>query len=321
MSAALPRWLSNRPPSAAVEINPRRVTAAVIADSGGTRVLTSYAGEPLAPGVVEAGLNAPNVHDAAALTTAIRIVLDRLSSRPKRIALVLPDSVGKLSLIRFEKVPAKVEDLDQLIRWQVRKAAPFKIEDAQVSWVPGIVPPEGGREYIVTVARRDIIESYERVCEAAGAYPGIVDLATVNLVNAVLATEGRTPAATDWLLVHVASDYSTMAVVRGTNIIFFRTRPAEKDDDLADLVHQTAMYHEDRLGGGGFGRVVLAGASLRGGEVAERLRRELETRLGTRVEALDFRGAVALRDRIAAAPELLDSLAPAIGLILRERVA
>src|SRR5690349_1655398 len=107
MSAALPRWLANRPSSAAVEINPRRVTAAVIGDQGGTRVLTSYAGEPLAPGVVEATLNGPNVHDRAALSAAIRIVLDRLSPRPKRIALVLPDTVGKLSLVRFEKVPAK----------------------------------------------------------------------------------------------------------------------------------------------------------------------------------------------------------------------
>ncbi len=320
MSAALTRWFSNRPPAAAIEINPRRVTAAVVADHGSTRILTSYAGEPLAPGVVDAALNAPNVHDSAALAAAIRSVLDRLSSRPKRIALVLPDNVGKLSLVRFEKIPAKVQDLDQLIRWQVRKAAPFKIEDAQVSWVPGIVPPEGGREYIVTVARRDIIESYERACEAAGAYPGIVDLATVNLINAVLGTDGRVPPATDWLLVHVAADYSTLAVVRGPNVIFYRSRPAEKDDDLADLVHQTAMYHEDRLGGGGFGRVILAGASLRGADVADGLRRELESRLGTRVEALDFRGAVSLRDRIAAAPELLDSLAPAIGLILRERV-
>jgi Tfp pilus assembly PilM family ATPase len=321
MSAALPRWLSNRPPAAAVEINPRRVTAAVIADHGGTRVLTSYAGEPLPAGVVDATLNAPNVHDPAALTAAIRSVLDRLSSRPKRIALVLSDTVGKLSLVRFEKIPAKVQDLDQLIRWQVRKAAPFKIEDAQVSWIPGLVPPEGGREYIVTVARRDIIQSYERACEAAGAYPGIVDLATVNLINAVLGTEARLAPATDWLLVHVDADYSTMAVIRGSNVIFFRTRASDKDDDLADLVHQTAMYHEDRLGGGGFARVVLAGASLRGPEVADLLRRELEARLGTRVEALDFRGAVTLRDRIAAAPELLDSLAPAIGLILRERVA
>ena len=50
---------------------------------------------------------------------------------------MLPDTAAKLSLLRFEKVPAKAQDLDQLIRWQVRKAAPFKIEDAQVAWVAG----------------------------------------------------------------------------------------------------------------------------------------------------------------------------------------
>src|SRR4051812_32655926 len=321
MSAALPRWFSNRPPAAAVEINPRRVTAAVIAEQGRTRVLTSYAGEPLAPGVVEAALNAANVHDAAALTAAIRTVLDRLSSRPKRIALVLPDTVGKLSLVRFEKVPAKLQDLDQLIRWQVRKTAPFRIEDAQVSWVPGIIPPEGGREYIVTVARRDIIQSYERACEAAGTYAGIVDLATVNLINAVMGTEAQVAPAADWLLVHVAADYSTMAVIRASSVIFFRTRTSDKDDDLADLVHQTAMYHEDRLGGGGFARVVLAGASLRGPGVAGRLRGGLGIRLCTRGEAVGFPGARAPRGRIPAPPELLDSPAPAIGLILREQVA
>ena len=95
----------------------------------------------------------------------------------------------------------------------------------------------------------------------------------------------------------------------------------KQDENLADSVHQTAMYHEDRLGGGGFSRVVLSGASIRGGDGAERLRRELEERVGTQVEIVDFRGAVAVRDRIAAGPELLDSLAPAIGIILRERVA
>jgi Tfp pilus assembly PilM family ATPase len=321
MSLNLPRWLANRPPAAAVEISARRVTVAVIAQHGSTRVLSGHGGEALPPGVVEPALNAPNVHDPGALASAIKRALDQLPARPNRVALVLPDSVGKLSLLRFEKIPEKVQDLDQLIRWQVRKAAPFKIEDAQVAWVPGIALPGGGREYVVTVARRDIIESYERACVAAGVHPGIVDIATVNLVNAVLGAEGRASQSADWLLVHLAPDYSTLAVVRGADMIFFRMRPSERDDDLADLVHQTAMYHEDRLGGGGFSRVVLAGASLRGPEAAERLRRELEARIGTKVQALDFRGAVALRDRIAAAPELLDGLAPAIGVILRERVA
>ncbi len=316
------RLLTSRPPAAALEIGATRVTAAVLSDQGRTRVLSAYATEPLPPGAVEPGLNASNVHDAGALSAAVSRALDQISPRPRRVALVLPDTVGKLSLIRFDKVPAKVQDLEQLIRWQTRKAVPFKIEEGQVSWVPGVALPDGGREYLVTIARRDIIESYERACQAAGAYPGIVDLATVNLVNAVLATQAGGPAAGgDWLLVNVAPDYSTLAVVRGGDVIFFRTRQAERDDDLSDLVHQTTMYHEDRLGGGGFARVILAGATSRGIDQAERLRRELEQRVGARIEALDFRGAVALRDRIAAAPELLDSLAPSIGVLLRDRVA
>jgi hypothetical protein len=103
--------------------------------------------------------------------------------------------------------------------------------------------------------------------------------------------------------------------------VFFRNRGSAGHAELADLVHQTAMYHEDRLGGGGFARVIITGASLRGPEHAEWLRRSVEERLGSRVETLDFRSAAALRDRIRVGPELLDALAPSIGMLLRERVA
>jgi type IV pilus assembly protein PilM len=312
-------WLASPPASAAVEISSRHVAAVAIAAQSGGVVVSGYGAEPLPAGAVEPGLNTVNVHDAAALTTAIRTALDKISPRPRRIALVLPDTVAKVSLIRFEKVPAKVQDLDQLIRWQVRKAAPFRIEDAQVAWVPGVALDGGGREFVVTVARRDVIGAYERACEAAGAHAGVVDLASFNLMNAAWAS---TPAtAGDWLLVHVGAEYATLAVVRGTDLVFFRNRSAAGPPELADLVHQTAMYHEDRLGGGGFTRVVMAGAALRGPEQADWIRRSLEERLGSRIESLDFRSTVPIRDRISVGPELLDALAPALGVLLRERVA
>jgi Tfp pilus assembly PilM family ATPase len=307
-----------------------------VAEQGGTLVVGGHASEPLPAGAVTPALNAVNVHDAAALSAAVKAALDRLTPRPRRVALVLPDAIGKVSLVRFDTIPAKALDLDQLIRWQVRKAAPFKVEEAQIGYIPGAVVEGGGREYVVTVARRDIVESYERACEAAGVHAGIVDLASLNLVNAVLAAQGTTPSAGetstlreptrtttsgDWLLLHVTPDDGTLVVVRGAHVVFFRHRAAASDEDLSDLVHQTAMYHEDRLGGGGFARVILAGGSSRGAEQAERLRRLLEERAGAPVEPLDFRGVVALRDRIVAGPELLDTLGPPLGLILRERVA
>ena len=310
-------WLASPPPGTAVEITGSRVTAVAVADQGRSHVLTAFASEPLPAGAVEPALNAPNVHDQATLADAIRSALQHLGQRSKRIALVLPDSVGKVSLIRFEKIPERLQDLEQLIRWQVRKSAPFRIEDAQVAWQPAVGLSGGGREYLVTVARRDIVLAYERACEAAGAHAGIVDLASFNYINAVLAAG---PARGDWLLVHLAADYATLAVVRGDNVVSFRNRTGAGEHDLVELVHQTAMYHEDRLGGGGFAHVVLAGASVLGVTETERLRRMLGERVGVNVETVDFTSAVALRDRIAAGSELLDALAPAVGVLLRERI-
>jgi Tfp pilus assembly PilM family ATPase len=316
-SGAAVSWLASPPPTVAVEITAARVTAVSIAEGGGSRVVTGHATEPIAAGVAAPALNAPNVHDERALAGLVSSVLQQIGGRTRRVALVLPDSAVKVSLVRFDKVPAKAQDLDQLIRWQMRKAAPFRIEDAQVSWQPAGALPEGGREYLVTVARRDIVQAYERVCDAAGAHAGLVDIASFNQVNAVLAGAS---ILGDWLLIHVAPDYATLVVVRDGDAIFFRNRATAGESDLADLIHQTAMYHEDRLGGGGFVRVILAGMSVLGAEAAERLRGTLQERIGVSAETIDIRPAAELRDRIAAGPELLDALAAPVGVLLRDRV-
>jgi type IV pilus assembly protein PilM len=329
----LPNFFSSPPPSVGVEIASDRVTVVSLAKQAASWIVAAHATERLAPGVVSPALNSLNVHDAKALAAAVRSAFDKLGTRPRRVALVVPDTAAKVSLLRFEKVP-DAADLDQLIRWQMRKAAPFKPEEAQISWVPAARLPGGGREYLVTLARIDIVESYMRACADAGAEAGLVDLASLNLINAALAA-GAGASGGDTLLVHVASDYATLAIVRDKDLIFFRMRASsasaraepvdgrqlDGEADLADLVHQTAMYYEDRLNGATFSRVVLSGASGRGGDAGERLRKTIEDRMGVRVEPLDFRPAAAMRDRIAAGPDLLDSLAPAVGVVLRERVA
>jgi type IV pilus assembly protein PilM len=314
----LPGFLTSPPPSVGVEIASDRVTAVALARQAGGWIVGAHGSERLAPGVVTPALNATNIHDARAVAAALRSAFEKLGTRPRRIGLVIPDTAAKLSLLRFEKVPASPSDLDQLIRWQMRKAAPFKPEDAQLSWVPAAAVPGGGREFLVTLARRDIVESYMHACAEAGADAGVVDLASLNLINAAIAG-GSTSG--DVLVVHVAPDYATLAIVRNKELIFFRTRQLEAEGDLADAVHQTAMYYEDRLGGATFARILLAGVAARGADVGERVRRGLEERMGVNVEPLDFRGTAAMRDRIGAATELLDALAPAVGVVLRERVA
>lgn len=313
-------FLAALPPAVAVDIAPGRVAAASLTTRGGRTVVAAHALEPLADGAVVPALNATNIADRQVVAEAVQRAFDRLGARPRRVGLVIPDSAAKVSLIRFDQVPARAHDLEQLVRWQVRKSAPFRIEDAQVSFTPGAAVAGGGREFIVALSRRDIVEEYESVCALAGAHAGLVDLAAFNIINAMLAGAPAVPG--DTLLVHVTAASTTLAIIRGADLIFYRNRSAEEEGGLADLVHQTAMYYEDRLSGAGFARAVLAGAATSLGAIEnDQLRRSLEDRLGTRVEPVDPRSAAALTDRIAAAPGLLDTLAPLVGLLVREKAA
>jgi hypothetical protein len=49
------------------------------------------------------------------------------------------------------------------------------------------------------------------------------------------------------------------------------------------------------------------------------MRRSLQRRLTTPVETVDPRSVASLTDRISASPALLDTLAPLVGLLLRDR--
>jgi type IV pilus assembly protein PilM len=296
-------FLSPSAPTVAVEIARHRVSAAIVSRDSSLSV-SAHGTEPLPDGAIVPSLNAANIVNPHAVGQALRRAFERMGASPRKVALAIPDSVAKVSLLRFEKVPERARDLDELVRWQVRKAAPFRIEDAQLSYTRGLTGPDGATDFIVVMARRDIVREYEAVCSELGAHAGIVDLATFNVINAVLA--GSQPPSGDWLLVHVSEEDATMAILRGEQLVSFRNRATDGEGSLADMVHQTAMYYEDRLSGAGFARVVLAGGAAAGtqiGQDADYLRRALEQRLGTTVVTLK------------------DALAPLVGLIARERAA
>src|SRR5262245_39909360 len=134
-----PFWDLRRAPApeAAVEVASQRVSAATIELRGGRPVIGRHAFEALPEGSVIPSLVGTNIVHKAAVVETLRRVLDEVG-RPRRVGLVVPDPVAKVSLVKFTELPARGQDLDQLVRWQVRKAAPFPIEEAQVSHVPAL---------------------------------------------------------------------------------------------------------------------------------------------------------------------------------------
>jgi Tfp pilus assembly PilM family ATPase len=309
-------WLSASPPTTAIEIASRRVTVAEIGRSSGVPAVLAFATEPLPEGAVVPGLTGTNIPSTGMVSGALRVALARagLLSR-RRAALLVPDSVARVSMLNFDQIPARASDLDQLLRWQLRKATPFPIDEAQVG---SFVAHKDGPSTALAgvVARRDVIAQYEAVTDALSIHAGLVDLSSFNVINAVLAS-GSAPAG-DWLLVSLAPEATTLAIMRGQNLMFYRHRLTVDEEPLSTLVHQTAMYHEDRLGGKQFARVWLCGGTLVGTN-AEVARDEISERLNVQAEVVDIRPGAELRDRMHASLDVLDILAAPVGALLRDR--
>jgi Tfp pilus assembly PilM family ATPase len=267
-------------------------------------------------------LSGVNIPDPAVVADAVRRAFERAGlGSPRRAALIVPDSIARVSLLRFEQVPAKPADLDQLVRWQLRKATPFPLEEATVDHVVANTQ-DGGTTLAAIVARRDVLAQYEAVATAARVHAGVVDLASFNVMNTVMsagAEAGPERSRGDWLLVHLAHEGTTIAILRGTALLFYRHRLAIDEEPLTALVHQTAMFHEDRLGGGRFERVWLSGAAHADGAPVS-VRAELGERLGVAVETVDVRRAASFRMETAD-QGALDALTAPAGALLRERVA
>jgi Tfp pilus assembly PilM family ATPase len=312
----LASFLASAPPDAAVEITPEGVSVAALSMRGNEPIINAYAIEPLPRGAVQPSLAMHNIPDRAPVAAALSAACDTAGIRPRRVALVIPDPVARVSLVPFDTVPPRRDDFDQLLHWQLRKSAPFPVEESVVSYSPGAVRASG-REFVVEMARRDVIREYEGVCEDAGMHAGLVDLSTLSLANLFLSEAppvGKPGAPSgDWLLVHMRPTYTSIALMRGQELIFFRTRSEGEVDGLEDVVHQTRMYYEDRLEGKGFRRVLLGGVAPPGVSL-EGAREVLEVRLNATVEWIRV---AAPADRISVTPDVTAALTPLVGILMR----
>src|SRR5438045_3683918 len=87
-------------PAVAVEIASNRISAASLESRGGQPVVAAHATEPLPAGALVPALTVANTHDRSRVLDALTRVLERVG-RPRRVALILPDVVAKVSLVKF----------------------------------------------------------------------------------------------------------------------------------------------------------------------------------------------------------------------------
>jgi hypothetical protein len=258
-------WLRRRlrdpeRPSIAVEVRARSVGVVRIVRAGGHTSLGAAAFLELPEGCLRLSMTQPNILDPAAFTQTLRAALERAGVlQGGRAALVLPDPLARVALAPAAEVKGNRAQVDELVRFRLRKAVPFEVREARVATAPG--GARSGDPLLIGAVYGPVLEGYEAACRSVGLHPGLVELSGLAVLTAAFAPR---PTA-DRLLVNWDEGYVSLILARGEWPILVRTLTSEaasSPDDVAREAVNTVLYYRERLGGAGLAEVLVRSAAL-----------------------------------------------------------
>ncbi len=268
-------------PQVAVEVRPGGIGVVRLRREKRAIALAAAAVVELPPGVLQPSLTQDNLADPDRFRTALRGALERagvLGGAP--VALVLPDPVGRVALVPpAEFQAARASELDELVRFRLRKSLPFDVREARVAHVRS---PRAGDALVAVAALGSVVEAYEEVCLSVGLEPGLVELSALALCRSAFGPE----SGGDRLLVNWDEGYATLVLVRHGWPVLARTLTGAIVNSPAEVAReaaQTLVYARERLGSPGLEQVLFRVTALPPDEAAA----VLEPPLGVRPEPVD----------------------------------
>ena len=230
-----------RPP-VAVELSPQGVLAAASLGPGQAPV---YAFQPLAADALAPGIGEPNLRAPEAVVEAIRSAVGQVSPRARAVTLVVPDAVLRVFVLDFDDLPSRAAEAISILRFRLRKAVPFDVEQAGVSYQI-LTEDKAGCKVLVAVIPGAILQEYEAVVRQAGYEPGAV-------LSTSLAALAVIDSAEPVLAANLGAKSLTTAITHGPDLLLYRTLDLPDDPDvrLQEVQRDIAVasaYHEDKLG-------------------------------------------------------------------------
>jgi hypothetical protein len=286
----------------------------------GRPLLEAHQTRPIPEQSMPASIFQPIPAATGELTARLQELFEASGTRPGRVSLVLPDNLAKISLLSLPERPASRKQLDELVRSKMRRAVPFRLEDARLSYQ---VLPGSGREVAVLVMliRRALVERLEQALSACGARAGLIDICTPNLIN-LCRSQMESAAANggDVALLNCSNNYFSLVILRKEQLIFFRCKTfaveraplAEPNGALAREIASSFSYYREKLAGAGVGTAFVRTVGTPFDEIESDLRA-----LGLEgVKLIDIAGSLEMGEGVRLDRDVAQWLAPAVGAAL-----
>lgn len=163
----------------------------------------------------------PNVTDPRRFADALRRVLDPLASGEERIALSLPNRVGRIYLLETEAAFKNRQEGIDILKWRLKASLPAPLQQIQLDYQVLERREDGRQRCVVAAIARPVLEQYEELIETAGRHAVKIDFHSLNLCNFY---RPRLEVGEEFFLIAVENNQLSLMYFSGQVLAYHRVR-------------------------------------------------------------------------------------------------
>jgi type IV pilus assembly protein PilM len=211
-----------------LDLGADQLTAVALQPSRPAVRLTGVRRETLA-GVVELSSRQPNVIDPRRFVETLRRTLDPLAGNEERVALSLPDRVGRLYLLETDAPFKTRQDGIDALKWRLKASLPAPPQQVQLDYQVLERREDGHQRCVVAAVARSVLEQFEALFEDAGRHAVQVEFHSLSLCNYY---RPRLDLGAEFLLIGVEQGQLGVMYFSGRALAYQRVREITPEPEM-----------------------------------------------------------------------------------------
>jgi type IV pilus assembly protein PilM len=272
LKAKIQRFFEPQLPAVACEIS-RQAVSLVRVDPKRSTVIDRFAVIPLPQGLIVPSLTKSNIASVPDFVTAMKSAIAKAEVKSMKMSLAIPDASAKSAIHIMDTLPSSENDRQQLLKWKLKKAVPFNVEEAHLSYWEK--KASNGKHVVLTVCiSREVLNQYEEVFQRMGIQLGYITLSSFAAFEFLARLDPEVVQKSVLLLRIGATDTSSLIMQEG-RVSFFRHSEKNGDEETSfastppppthfqyqeiyDELYPCVIYYQDKLSSQPLAKIYVA---------------------------------------------------------------
>jgi len=211
-----------------IDLSDDMLTAVAIQRGRPATRLIGVRREPL-PGLIELSSRQTNVTEPRRFVEVLRQTLDPLCGGEERLALSLPDRVGRLYLLEVESPFKSHQEGVDILKWRLKGNLPAPPAQVQLDYQVMERREDGRMRCVAAAIARPVLEQFEELVVEAGRHAVQIDFHSLNLFSYY---RPRLDLGEEFLLIVVERDQLSVTYVAGRTLAYQRVRDGESQAEV-----------------------------------------------------------------------------------------